>query len=122
MTPCEARQAGDNRAMSSTPNPTPRLVQRIGIAILAIGWIAAAAVYITASADPELDSVAQQREMQQVARLGGTATVQTVKFNLWLGSLWQGVRLAETLAVLALLVGGAVWKIGELMGEDDLDD
>ena len=99
-----------------------RNVQRAGLAIIAIGLIAGAAVYITAGADDATDDVAQQREMQQVARLGGTATVQTVKFNLWLGSLWHGERLGATLAVLGLLLGGACWKIGELMGEEDLPD
>ena len=99
-----------------------RNVQRAGLAIIAIGLIAGAAVYVTAGADDATDDVAQQREMQQVARLGGTATVQTVKFNLWLGSLWHGQRLGATLAVLGLLVGGACWKIGELMGEEDLPD
>ena len=99
-----------------------RNVQRAGLAIIAIGLIAGAATYFTAGADDATDDLAQQREMQQVERLGGTATVQTVKFNLWLSSLWHGQRLGLTLAVLGLLVGGACWKIGELMGEEDLPD
>jgi hypothetical protein len=99
----------------STPH---RLVQRIGLAIIATGFIAAAGVYVSASADPDADLIAQQREMREVARLGGTATVQAVKFNLWLASLWHGERLAGTLALLGLVVGGACWRIGGLMGED----
>ncbi len=98
--------------------PTPRFVQRLGLAVIAIGLVAGAAAYVTASADPDTDQVAQQREMRELARLGGTATVQTVKFNLWLGSLWHGERLAGTLALLGLVVGGACWKIGELMAEE----
>ena len=101
---------------------TPRLVQRLGLALIAAGLVAGAAVYISASPGPEADLVAQQREMRELARLGGTATVQTVRFNLWLASLWHGERLGLTLAVLGLLVGGACWRIGSLMGEDDLDD
>ena len=99
-----------------------RNVQRAGLAIIAIGVVAGAAVHFTAGGDDASDDLMQQREMQQVARLGGTATVQTVKFNLWLGSLWHGQRLGLTLAVLGLVVGGACWKIGELMGEEDLPD
>ena len=95
-----------------------RLVQRICLAIIAIGLIAAAAVYVSASADPAADLVAQQREMRELARLGGTAAVQTVKFNLWLASLWHGERLAGTLALLGLVVGGGCWRIGSLMAED----
>jgi hypothetical protein len=99
-------------------SPSHRLVQRIGLAIIATGFIAGAGVYLCAGADPDADLVAQQREMRELARLGGTAAVQTVKFNLWLGSLWHGERLAATLAVLGLVLGGACWRIGGLMGED----
>ena len=99
-----------------------RLVQRLGLAIAACGLVAGAIVYATAASDPDADQVAQQREMREVDRLGGTATVQTVKFNLWLGSLWHGERLGWTLAVLGVVVGGACWKFGELMAEDDLAD
>jgi hypothetical protein len=98
---------------------TPRLLQRVALAIAVAGVVSGAAVYLRASADPELDSLTQQREMNQVARLGGTATVQTVKFDLWLGSLWHGQRLGLTLAALGMLVGVLVWRIGLLMSEED---
>jgi hypothetical protein len=101
---------------------TPRLVQRLGLALIAAGLVAGVAVYASAASGPDADAVAQQREMREVARLGGTATVQTVKFNLWLASLWHGERLGLTLAVLGFVVGGACWRIGSLMGEDDLDE
>src|SRR5471032_1467434 len=98
---------------------TPRLVQRLGLALIATGLVAGAAVHFyAAAADPDADAMAQQREMREVARLGGTATVQTVKFNLWLASLWHGERLGWTLALLGLVVGGACWHVGGLMGED----
>jgi ABC-type nitrate/sulfonate/bicarbonate transport system permease component len=103
----------------STP---PSLVQRFGLAIAVLGMVAGAVVYLNAGVDADVDGVAQQREMREVARLGGTATVQTVKFNGWLASLWHGERLAFTLAVLGLVVGGACWQLGGLMGEDDLPD
>ena len=99
----------------------PRFVQRLGLALIAAGLVAGAAVYFRAAADREADAMARQREMREVARLGGTATVQTVKFNLWLASLWHGERLGLTMAVLGLVVGGACWRIGLLMGEEDLD-
>ena len=98
--------------------PTPRLVRRLGLAIIALDLVGAAAAYVTASADPDADELAQQREMRELERLGGTATVQTVRFNQWVGSLWHGERLAGTLAVLGLIVGGACWWIGALMDEE----
>jgi len=97
---------------------TARLVQRIGLAIVAAGLLAGAGVYLGAGADTDTDLVARQREMREVARLGGTAAVQTVKFRLWLESLWHGERLAFTLAVLGLAVGGACWHVGGLMDEE----
>jgi hypothetical protein len=103
---------------------SPRLVQRLGLGIIALGLIAAAAVYLVAGADADgdADPVARQREMRELERLGGTASVQTVKFQQWVDSLWHGERLAGTLAVLGLIVGGTCWKIGELMAEEDLPD
>ena len=95
-----------------------RLVQRIGLAILAAGLVAGAGVYVSATSDPEADAIAQQREMREVQRLGGTATVQTVKLNQWLASMWQGQNLGVTLAVLGLVLGGAFWWIGGLMAEE----
>ncbi len=99
----------------------PRLVQRIGLAIVAAGLVAGAAVYVAAGSadDPDVDPLAQQRVSRAVERLGGRATVQTVRFNDWLGSLWQGQRLGVTLAVLGLVIGGACWHVGGLMEEDD---
>ena len=101
----------------------PRFVQRLGLVLVAAGLIAGVAVYFhAAAADPEADAMAQQREMREVARLGGTAAVQTVKFKLWLASLWHGERLGLTLAVLGMVVGGACWRLGLLMGEEDFDE
>ncbi len=100
----------------------PRLVQRLGLALIAAGLLTGAAVSLIATSDPEADAMAQQREMREVARLGGTATVQTVKFKRWLASLWHGEQLGLTLAVLGLVVGGACWRVGLLMGEEDFDE
>ncbi len=104
--------------MSTTSH---RLVQRLGLAIAAAGLVAGALAYATAGRDADVDAVAQQREMREVDRLGGTATVQTVKFDGWLGSLFHGERLAFTLVVLGLALGGACWHVGGLMAEETGD-
>jgi hypothetical protein len=113
------RSSDDNPRMSSNH----RLVQRIGLAIAAAGLVAGAAVYFAAGTadDSDGDPLGQQRVSRAVERLGGKATVQTVRFNDWLGSLWQGQRLGLTLAVLGLVIGGACWHVGGLMAEDDPD-
>ena len=99
-----------------------RLVQRLGLALVAAGLLGGAVAWFAAGADAEVDAVARQREMREVERLGGTATAQTVKLDQWLSSLWHGQNLAITLAVLGLVVGGACWWIGGLMGEEVDDD
>ena len=101
---------------------TARLVQRTGLALVVAGLVGGAAVYGTAGSDADVDAMARQREMREVDRLGGTATVQTVKFNGWLASLFHGQALGLTLAVLGLVVGGACWHVGGLMGEETLDE
>ena len=101
---------------------THRLVQRTGLAIAAACLVAGGAVYALGDSGADVDAVAQQREMREVDRLGGTATVQTVKFNGWLASLFHGQSLGLTLAVLGLVVGGACWHVGGLMGEETLDE
>jgi len=100
-----------------------RLVQRAGLAIFLVGLALAAVAWLHAGPDDEVDAVEHQREMQQLERLGGRASVQTAEFDQWLSSLWHGRRLAVTLAVLGLVVGGACWRVGGLMAEggDDGD-
>jgi hypothetical protein len=98
-----------------------RLVRRIGLALAAAGLVVGAIVYVSASSGADPDPVAQQREMRELERLGGTAGVQTVKFDQWMGSLWHGRRLAFTLALLGLAIGGACWHVGGLMDEETQD-
>jgi hypothetical protein len=99
-----------------------RLVRRTGLALAAAGLVAGAIVYVSASSGADADPVAQAREMRELERLGGTASVQTVKFDQWMASLWHGQRLGLTLALLGLVVGGACWHVGGLMDEEPLDD
>ena len=99
-----------------------RFVQRLGLALIAAGALGGAVAWLAAGADAEVDAVARQREMRGLERLGGTATAQTVKFDQWLSSLWHGQNLAITLAVLGLVLGGACWWLGGLMGEEVEED
>jgi len=99
-----------------------RLVRRAGLAVAVVGLLLAAAAWVHAGPDDEIDAVEHRREMQQLERLGGTASVRAAEFDQWLSSLWHGRRLALTLAVLGLVVGGACWRVGALMSEETLDD
>ena len=96
-----------------------RLVQRVGLAVAIIALVLAVPAWLRPGPDDEVDAVEHHREMQQLERLGGRASVRTAEFDQWLSSLWHGRRLAATLAVLGLVLGGACWRIGALMAEDD---
>ena len=99
-----------------------RIVRRSGLAIVLVGLLAGGGVYVRASdPDSDVDELAHQREMAQVARIGGTATAQTVRFDQWLASMWQGQQLGVTLALLGLVVGGLCWYVGGLMAEEVVD-
>ena len=104
--------------------PPHQRVRLAGWIVLVVGWIAAAAVYLSARTDEaggDLGDLARQREMQQLERLGGRASVQATRLDDWLSSLWHGRRLAGTLAVLSLVVAAGCLHVGGLMAED-VDD
>jgi len=77
---------------------------------------------VHAGPDQEVDVVEHQREMQQLERLGGMASVRTAELDEWLSSLWHGRRLAMTLAALGFVAGAACWRVGGLMSEEALDE
>ncbi len=98
------------------------------LAILITGLVAAVAVYIVA-ARPATDAsnvqiingqaypVDSSHEMQQLARLGGTASVQTFKFQRWFASLWEGQQLAYALLIVSAALALLCWHIAGLMDE-----
>lgn len=125
--------------MQSQASPSgtslPRQLRLAAIAILAIGWIAAVLVYCFAENGERMDGdsaeyqlvrgqvvavpfSASKREQQELARLGGDASVRIVEFDSWLGTLWHGERLAYTLAVMATVVGAACLYVAGLAAED----
>ncbi|MES2183847.1 MAG: hypothetical protein V4505_04790 [Pseudomonadota bacterium] len=114
------------------PMPPHRRLRLAGIAILVAGLLAALLVFATA-ADPAasgagyrivggqayaVDADDRSPEMQDLARMSGTAGVQTYRFDQWLGSLWHGRRLAATVAVLSAAVGLLCLHIAGLMREE----
>ena len=99
----------------------PGRVRRAGLGLAVAGLVAGAVVYLAAAPvrPADADPYTRQRVAFQIERLGGRATVRAAQFDQWLSSLWHGRRLGVTLAVLGVLLGGACWRVGVLMGEDD---
>ncbi|QNK68798.1 hypothetical protein [Variovorax sp. PAMC26660] len=111
----------------------PSRLHRAGIVILIAGWVVAAFLFVLAERNEDgmaadqrvvngqvytvpLD--ASKRELQEVERMGGKATVWMVESEAWLGSLFHGKRLAYTLAVLSSVVAGACIYLAALAAEE----
>ena len=76
-----------------------------GIAVLVIGFTAAALIYVFADEPPGEVEFANPRAYEnQIERFGGKATLYVLRFNEWLSTLLHGRSLAVTIAVLSLAV------------------
>jgi hypothetical protein len=77
-----------------------------GVVVLVAGFSAAAVVYLTASNDSGNDFSAGFEDYKATAfkydRLGGRVFVVLVEIVHWLGNLWHGKQLAETLVFLSI--------------------
>lgn len=106
----------DNEAPSSTQrSPLQKRLYFTGAAIFVAALIAAALIYM--SVPPPDSAVAMygmvdpryQIELQQI---GGNAAVLMAQLHQWFDSLWHGVRLAYTVAVLGAALAGACFFVG----------
>lgn len=92
-----------------------RRLSLIAALILILGWSAAGVIYLNAS-EGDGDVLAYEfydgqayavrasdskRYRSDLERIGGKAAVYADDFNRWFEGLWQGRRLAYTLAVLS---------------------
>ncbi len=89
-------------------------------AILACGWIAAAAIYVAAPApqdeDPDVYEMRHSREYErQVEVLGGKGALLADDLTRWLASLWQGRTLAYPVALLTA-AAAAGWYAWDRLG------
>ena len=115
------------RMSKDSSHPRNRL-HLAALVILLVGLVASMVVYIVAAPSGSDASDYQivngqaypfdsSREMQQLERLGGKASVQTFKFQDWFASLWQGQQLAYTLAVASAALALLCWHIAGLVDE-----
>ena len=101
-----------------------------GLVILIAGLIGAALIYVFSADDVTggpVTEIGDRRSNEfQIERIGGKATVYVVRFNEWLGSLWQGRRLAFTVGVLSIVIALACFWVAGLVsarmpGDQDED-
>ena len=100
--------------MPTTPHSRHRTV---AAAILAVGWAIALGVYVSATPvveNPEVEDIEHSKAyLRQTEMIGGKAAVLGNDLREWFDSLWNGQRLAFTIAVMTIVVAGAyyVWEI-----------
>jgi hypothetical protein len=89
-------------------------------AVLAVGLIAAAAIWVTAPAETAspagYDVTRTKAYRHQMEVYGGKANLELDAFRRWFGSLWHGRALAGTVAVISLL---KIAGIRIVLGGDD---
>jgi hypothetical protein len=120
--------------MSSHPSTLARRLRVAGTGVLVAGWLAAATVYFRAGPQEPggvaaytivggqvypIERSESKRELQQLERVGGKATVWILGLNDWLVSLIRGPRLAYTLALVCAAVAGGCFYLAGLADEDD---
>jgi hypothetical protein len=89
------------------------------ILVLAIGLVAAVAIYFTAEAEPQLstsyvvviDPATSKTYVRQLERFGGKAAVLFDEFNRWFAERWQGKALGVTIACLSLAAAALLYWI-----------
>ncbi len=96
------------------PGPSRAARRRIVVAaILALGWGAAAAIYLAAPApedDPAVYELQHSREYErQVEVIGGKGALLATELDRWISGLFEGRSLAYTIAVLTAIVALAAW-------------
>jgi hypothetical protein len=83
-------------------------LRRLTIAILAVGFGAAAVVYFAAGPEPEnplgYDPLETKRYVHDLELYGGKANVIAAEFRDWFTGLWYGRNLAFTIAAITVLL------------------
>jgi hypothetical protein len=105
----DAGKRQEENGNSHTPTRRGRLslyLYLTGVVVLVAGLSAAAVVYLSASNDSGNDLIAGFEDYKATAfkydRLGGRVFVVMVEIVHWLGSLWHGKQLSETLVFLSI--------------------
>ena len=82
----------------------PKHLRRTGTVVMVTGVIAAVAIYVAQSfsSDREGAYSPTKRDLYEIEKMGGKATVLGVEFNSWFGGLWHGRRLAYTVGFLSV--------------------
>ena len=103
----------------------------VSLVILVAGLLAAVSVYFATAPNPAAEAGYEnvvvdgktymvptqwsKEYMRGLERFGGGAAVMFDRFDRWFAGLWQGRRLAVTLAWLSVFIAGAVLLVARRM-------
>ncbi|HLX03121.1 MAG TPA: hypothetical protein VKS80_13520 [Trinickia sp.] len=129
----DAGKRRETSGKSATPKRRVRLhlyLYLTGVVVLVAGFAGAAAVYLSAPDDQGGDLGAGFEDYKASAfkydRLGGRVFVVMVEIVQWLGGLWHGKQLAETLAFLSIGIALVCFVVAHRLAfrapGDDTDD
>jgi len=112
----------DSNPQSARPRQPLPLHVRIrycGIAILLVGLVAAALIYIYAADDRSSGGAAEIESGRlyeyNIERIGGMAAVYAARFNRWLAGLWHGRPLAYTVAILTVAIALLCFAVARMI-------
>jgi hypothetical protein len=99
--------------------PPHAVVYYWGVAILLVGLVGAALIYVFATgeggADPDGEIASERMYEHNLQLMGGKFAVYVERVNQWFASLWHGRPLAYTIAVLAVAIALACFWVAHLM-------
>ncbi|MBI3580495.1 MAG: hypothetical protein HY098_00190 [Nitrospinae bacterium] len=81
--------------------------------ILSVGLFGSAMIYLTAENEPDAETAYQfkqedsKRYVHELELFGGKANVVASNFRIWFGGLWEGKRLASTVAWITVITFSA---------------
>ena len=101
------------------PRPLHAVIYYWGVAILLVGLVGAALIYVFAADDGDTDRASEiasgRMYKHNLELMGGKFAVYADQFNQWFAGLWHGRPLAYTVAVLAVAIALVCFWAGRLM-------
>jgi hypothetical protein len=101
------------------PRPLHAVIYYWGVAILLVGLVGAALIYVFAADDRDTDRATEiasgRMYKHNLELMGGKFAVYADQFNQWFAGLWHGRPLAYTVAVLAVAIALVCFWVARLM-------
>jgi hypothetical protein len=99
--------------------PLHAVIYYWGVAILLVGLVGAALIYVFAADDGDTDRASEivsgRMYKHNLELMGGKFAVYADQFNQWFAGLWHGRPLAYTVAVLAVAIALVCFWVARLM-------